>query len=80
MLRAKVAISLDQETLERVDRLVSARVFENRSRAIEEAIEEKLVRLERCRLAQECAKLDPVFEKSLAEEGLSADVAAWPEY
>jgi hypothetical protein len=31
-------------------------------------------------LAAECAKLDPAFEKALAEEGLSADLAAWPEY
>jgi len=80
MSRAKVAISLDEGMLKRVDRLVSDQVFENRSRAIEEAVEEKLIRMERSRLAQECAKLDPAFEKSLAEEGLSADVAAWPEY
>jgi hypothetical protein len=33
----------------------------------------KLARLERSRLAQECAKLDPAFEKALAEEGLSED-------
>ena len=31
-------------------------------------------------LAQECAKLDPAFEKALAEEGLSEDLAEWPEY
>ena len=80
MSRAKVAITLDRHTLERVDRLISHQVFPNRSRAIEEAVEEKLERLERSRLARECAKLDPRFEKALAEEGLSRDAAAWPEY
>jgi hypothetical protein len=43
-------------------------------------VAEKLARLEKSRLAQECAKLDPTFEKALAEEGLSEDLAEWPEY
>jgi metal-responsive CopG/Arc/MetJ family transcriptional regulator len=80
MGRSKVAISLDESTLTRLDKLVQKRVFPNRSQAIEEAVTEKLARLERSRLAQECAKLDPVFEKALAEEGLSEDLAEWPEY
>jgi len=78
--RAKVAISLDQSTLERLDKLVERAVFSNRSQAIQEAVEEKLARMERSRLARECAKLDPAFEKALAEEGLSEDAAEWPEY
>ena len=77
MARSKVAISLDESTL---DRLVKKQVFPNRSQAIEEAVAEKLARLERSRLAQECAKLDPAFEKALAEEGLSEDLTEWPEY
>ena len=80
MARSKVAISLDESTLNRLDRLVKKRVFPNRSQAIEEAGAEKLARLERSRLAQECAKLDPAFEKALAEEGLSEDLTEWPEY
>ena len=80
MARSKVAISLDESTLDRLDQLVKKRVFPNRSQAIEEAVAEKLARLEKSRLAQECAKLDPAFEKSLAEEGLSEDLAEWPEY
>ena len=39
-----------------------------------------LERLSRTRLARETAKLDPDEEKALAEEGLSAELAAWPEY
>lgn len=80
MSRAKVAISLDESTLKRLDKLVERAVFSNRSQAIQEAVEEKLTRLERSRLARECAKLDPTFEKALAEEGMSEDAAEWPEY
>jgi len=80
MGRSKVAISLDESTLNRLDKLVQKQVFPNRSQAIQEAVVEKLARLEKSRLAQECAKLDPVFEKALAEEGLSQELAEWPEY
>lgn len=80
MGRSKVAISLDESTLDRLDKLVKKHVYPSRSRAIQEAIEEKLVRLERSRLARECAKMDPSFEKALAEEGLSEDLSEWPEY
>ena len=48
--------------------------------ALRQVLEEKLERLERSRLAVECGKLDPEFEKSLAEEGMSEDLIAWPEY
>jgi len=80
MGRAKIGVSLDKATLQKLDRLVVADVFPNRSRAIESAVTEKLQRLDRTRLARECAKLDPDFEKALAEEGLSNDVTEWPEY
>ena len=80
MGRSKVAISLDEQVLNRLDHLVRKAVFQNRSQAIQVAVKEKLERLERSRLAQECAKLDPDFEKSLAEEGLSEELSGWPEY
>ena len=80
MSSVKVAITLDRETLLRVDRLVSQQVFPNRSRAIQSAVSEKLTRMERGRLAAECAKLDPKFEHSLAEEGLGQELESWPEY
>jgi len=80
MSRSKIAITLEKNVLGRIDRLVSEAVFPNRSQAIQAAVEEKLERLERSRLARECAKLDPAFEKALAEEGLSEDLSEWPEY
>jgi len=78
--RAKIAISLDETTLARLDRLVEQEIFPNRSQAVEVAVAEKLERIERSRLARECAKLERQFEKALAEEGLSEDAAEWPEY
>ncbi len=38
MAREKVAITLEESTLDRLDKLVRKRVFHNRSQAIEEAI------------------------------------------
>jgi metal-responsive CopG/Arc/MetJ family transcriptional regulator len=70
MRTAKVAVSLEKNTLERLDRLVADRVFASRSGAIQEAVAEKLERLERGRLAQECSKLDRRAEQAMSEEGM----------
>ena len=48
--------------------------------SLEESALKRLRRLERRRLARECAKLDPAFEKALAEGGLSEELPEWPEY
>ena len=56
------------------DRRISAEaVFPNHSQAIDVAVQKKLVRLKRERLAREYAKLDPDFEKALAEEGFAVE-------
>jgi Arc/MetJ-type ribon-helix-helix transcriptional regulator len=80
MSTEKIAITIEDKTLTRLDSLVKSRAFPSRSRLIQEAIREKLERLDRCRLARECAKLDEKFEKSLAEEGISEELSEWPEY
>jgi len=80
MGRSRIAITLDEDTLRAVDRLVSERHFPNRSQAIREALDEMLARLSHSRLARECAKLDPDFEQSLAEEGVGGVLAELPEY
>jgi metal-responsive CopG/Arc/MetJ family transcriptional regulator len=80
MAKSKIAITLEETTLGRLDELVERAVFPSRSQAIEEAVEEKLSRIERTRLARECSKLDPAFERALAEEGMTEDIARWPEY
>jgi len=80
MARSKIAITIDQNLLHRLDFLVKSQRFTNRSRAIQEAVAEKLARIERSRLAQECAKLDPKFEQEMAEEGFVTEMDEWPEY
>lgn len=80
MATSKIAITIDQNTLSRLDLLVKTHLFPNRSRAIQEAVAEKLERLEKRRLAQECAKLDPKFEQDLSEEGFETEIDEWPEY
>jgi len=80
MGRSKVAITIDETLLEKLDQLVKKNVFRNRSQAIQIAVKEKLERVDRSRLARECSKLDPEFEKSLAEEGFSEEIQTWPEY
>ncbi len=80
MTTAKIAVSMDQETVKQLDRLVARGVFPSRSRAIQLAVQERLARISRDRLARECAKLDPQFEAQLAEEDLEAEVEQWPEY
>jgi len=80
MAVAKIAISLEEDILVELDRLVRRRIFPNRSRAIQEAVREKVTRLSVNRLATECAKLDPKAEQALAEDGMSKEAAAWPEY
>lgn len=80
MAASKIAITIDDKLLKQLDFLVKTSVFPNRSKAIQEAVAEKLRRLERTRLAQECAKLDPKYEQDMAEEGFSVEIEEWPEY
>jgi metal-responsive CopG/Arc/MetJ family transcriptional regulator len=80
MPKTKVAITLDTELVQNLDDLVAQRRFANRSQAIEAALAEKLARLAKTRLAQECSKLDPAVERALAEEGLAGSAETWPEY
>ncbi|WP_045220465.1 ribbon-helix-helix domain-containing protein [Desulfonatronum thioautotrophicum] len=80
MSTAKVAITMEENLLKQIDRLVSSRVYPNRSRAIQDAVAEKLQKMDRGRLVRECAKLDRTFEQAMAEEGIGAEVGQWPEY
>ena len=80
MDKEKIAITLDKKDVGELDKLVNKRVFRNRSQAIQEAVNEKLQRMRRTRLAEECAKLEPRREKKMAEEGLAEDMKEWPEY
>ena len=80
MAASKIAITIDDNLLKQLDLMVTNKLYPNRSKAIQDAVADKLKRLERSRLAQECAKLDPNYEQSLAEEGFSMEIDEWPEY
>ena len=80
MSKTKIAITLDEDFISEIDRLIKKHIFLNRSQAIQEAVKEKLQKMKKSRLAEECAKLVPSFEKAMAEEGLSEDLSEWPKY
>jgi len=76
----KIAITIDSTLVDELDRLVVEKKFPSRSRAIQIAVAEKLTKIHGTRLAAECSKLDPEFEQSMADEGLSEELESWPEY
>ena len=80
MKTAKIAITMDEELLRRLDRAARKHGFRSRSRAIQEAVRDKLDRFDQAHLARECAKLDPKQEQRLAEEGMGSELEQWPEY
>lgn len=80
MAKTKIAVTLDAKTVKKIDILVKKNIFPNRSKAIQEALQEKIKKMEHGRLARECSKLDSAFEKALAEEGISEELNEWPEY
>ncbi len=80
MAASKIAITIDDSTLKRLDMLVKSKFYPNRSKAIQEAVIEKLMRIEKSRLARECGKLNPQVEQSFAEEGFATELGEWPEY
>ena len=67
MAKVKIAITLDERFIHEIDILVDKHVFQSRSQAIQEAVSEKLVRIKHTRLAEECAKLEPAFERAMSE-------------
>lgn len=80
MRTAKIAISLDKNLLNKLDELVNRHIFKNRSQAFQEAIQERIIRIEKSRLALECSKLDPKDEQALANEGIEEDMKEWPDF
>ena len=80
MMTTKLVITIEQDLLAELDQMVAERVFPNRSKAVQQAIREKLTRMRRTRLAAECAKLDPQFEQTVAEQGIAWETETWPAY
>jgi metal-responsive CopG/Arc/MetJ family transcriptional regulator len=67
MAASKILITIDDNLLKQLDLMVKSNVYPSRSEAIQEAVADKLERVKRTRLAQECEKLDPECEQIIAE-------------
>jgi metal-responsive CopG/Arc/MetJ family transcriptional regulator len=77
---AKVAISIEDKLLKKVDFYVKKGVYKSRSQAIQLAMNDAIAHLEHKRLANECAKLNINEEQQLADLGLNEDLNEWPKY
>jgi Arc/MetJ-type ribon-helix-helix transcriptional regulator len=80
MPKTKVAVTVDTALLGRVDELVAARRFANRSQAVETALADTVARVDRTRLARECAKVNPREEQARAEAGFAGSRDTWPVF
>ena len=79
MSTVKVGISIDEHLLRDLDRLVRSHVYPNRSKAIQDAVADKLVRLKKTRLLRESRKLVRKEEQAAAEKWLSGE-EQWPAF
>lgn len=77
---AKIAISIDDQLLAKLDGFVAQKKFKTRSQAIQIAVQQTVDQLDHKRLIQACSQLDAHFERELADEGLTKDVEEWPEF
>ena len=69
MSKSRITITLDEGLLKRLDHLVQAVPYSSRSRAIQEAVEDKLRKTNKDDFERELVKLDPQFEQEMADEG-----------
>jgi Arc/MetJ-type ribon-helix-helix transcriptional regulator len=77
MTASKVAVTIEAELLNEVDRWVAAGEFPNRSRAVQAGLVRlRDERLKRESLLRELANLDSADERALAEEWLAGE--SWP--
>jgi metal-responsive CopG/Arc/MetJ family transcriptional regulator len=77
MPTTKIAITLEEDAVRRVDELVANHVYPSRSKAIQDAVADKLARLSRSRLAEQCALLDIDEERAVAEEFSPGELERW---
>jgi Arc/MetJ-type ribon-helix-helix transcriptional regulator len=73
----KILVTLEQRSVADLDRWVREGRYPNRGRALHSAVDLLSERESRTRLARELAKLKPVAETLMAEEGLGD--SSWPE-
>lgn len=77
MATVKIAITIDSEAALKLDELVASKAYPSRSRVIQEAVADKLARISRSRLAEQCALLDTEEERKMAEEFSPGEIELW---
>lgn len=67
MSKKKIAITLDRDALAMIDSMVAEGLFSNRSKVIQEAVQDKLEDLQKLRLYKAVGQLNPAHEQQLAD-------------
>lgn len=80
MPAAKIAITIEETDLRVVDRWVSEGKYPSRSRAIQEALKDKIKNPRRKRLLEALSKLNVKEERAMSEEARFAVHETWDEY
>ena len=80
MATKKIAITLEENLLDKVNFLVSEGLYPSRSKLIQESLKEKMSNWKRKRLMTELSKLNPKEEQSIADEDISAGNEIWDKY
>ena len=77
---AKIAVSIDDQLLAKLDSFIAEKKFKTRSQAIQTAVQDTVERLGHKRLIHACMQLDAHAERALADEGITKDLEEWPEF
>lgn len=80
MPKAKIAITINEDIVDKIDQLVKKHDYQNRSQVIEDAIREKLLKINKYRLSKELNNIDIDEERKMAEEGIEGEINEWAQY
>jgi len=80
MPATKIAVTVDEGIVKQIDRLVREGKYRSRSKAVQDALKDRLRNWRRKRMLEEVSKLDPREERDLAEEPLHMEGEEWERY
>jgi Arc/MetJ-type ribon-helix-helix transcriptional regulator len=80
MPATKIAITMEEDIVRQIDRLVKEGKYRSRSNAIQEALKDRLRDWRRSRLLTELASLNPEEEREFADEALHLEDEEWEKY
>ncbi len=80
MPKEKIAVTIDAEILKELDLMVKEKDIASRSKAIEEAVAQRIECWRKRRLFEELRKLESEAEMKESESGFEAVNEAWQKY